>query len=118
MEPEMQEFSPDIVTVEDDEGNVHMFEALDRIEDDDDKRYVALIPYYDPEEPEALLEGSAELIVLKVEEDEEGETYLCAIENDDEFDRISRIFEERLAEQDWDIVDEDDIVIDEFPPKN
>ena len=46
--------------------------------------------------------------MLRVEE-EEDESYLCPIEDDDEFNRISRVFEERLADY-YEIIDEDDIV--------
>ncbi len=101
------DYNPDIVTVSDEDGNEISFEVLDRIEDDDEKRYVALIPAYDDEDPGAILEQSAELIILRVEEDEEGETFLCPIEDDEEFNRIGNIFEERLADY-YDIEDEDD----------
>ena len=40
--------------------------------------------------------------------DEDGETYLYPIEDEDEFDRISGIFEDRLSGF-YDIEDEDDI---------
>lgn len=108
MADENYEYNPDIVTVSDDDGNEHVFEVLDRIEDDDDKRYVALTPSYNINDPESLLEESAELIVLRVEEDEDGETYLYPIEDEDEFDRISGIFEDRLSGF-YDIEDEDGI---------
>ena len=102
------DYNPDLVTVSDEAGEEHTFEVLDRIEDDDDRRYVALIPYYSEDDPDEVLEGSAELIVLRVEE-EEDESYLCPIEDDDEFNRISRVFEERLADY-YENIDEDDIV--------
>lgn len=108
MDEETLDYNPDLVTVTDDNGDELTFEILDRIEDDDEKRYVALIPYYDEDNSEDILEGSAELIVLRVEEDEtDGESYLCPIEDEDEFNHISRIFEDRLSDY-YEILDEDD----------
>ena len=89
-----EEYNPDLVTVMDDDGNEHVFEELDRIETDT-ARYVALLPYF--ENAEDMLEDDGEIIVLKVTE-EDGETYLVQIEDDNEYEEISAIFEERLAE--------------------
>lgn len=89
-----EEYNPDLVTVTDDDGNEHIFEELDRIETDT-ARYVALLPYF--ENPEEMLEDDGEVIVLKVSE-EDGETYLVQIDDDNEYQEISAIFEERLAE--------------------
>ena len=90
----MDDYNPDIVTVIDDEGKEQVFEVLDRIETDDAK-YVAMIPYFEDEED--LLDDSGELIILKVNE-ENGETYLEPIEDEQLFDEIGRIFEDRLSE--------------------
>lgn len=88
-----EEFNPDLVSVVDENGVEHVFEELDRIETDTAK-YVALLPVYDDAE-EILDDG--ELIILKVCE-EDGETYLEPIEDDNEFNEIGKIFEERLSE--------------------
>ena len=98
------EYNPDIVSVVDEEGKEHVFEELDRIETEDGSRYVALMPMYD--DPQEMLDDSGELIILKVEEDTDGDTYLCPIEDDDEFNEIGQIFEERLSEL-FDIEDEE-----------
>lgn len=90
-----EEYNPDLVSVVDDNGVEHTFEELDRIETDN-ARYVALVPYY--EKPEDLLEDDGEVIILKVVEDEKGDTFLCPIEDSKEFDEIQNIFEERLAD--------------------
>ncbi len=89
-----EEFNPDIVSVIDENGVEHVFEELDRIETDTAK-YVALLPVYD--EAEEILDDDGELIILKVSE-EDGETYLEPIEDDNEFNEIGKIFEERLSE--------------------
>ena len=89
-----ENYNPDIVSVVDEDGVEHTFEELDRIETDD-ARYVALLPVYD--EAEDILDDDGELIILKVNE-ENGETYLEPIEDEDEFNEIGRIFEERLSD--------------------
>lgn len=90
-----EEFNPDIVSVIDEDGVEHIFEELDRIETDD-ARYVALLPVYD--EAEEILDDDGEIIILKVEEEDNGDTYLCPIENAHEFDSVQKIFEERLSD--------------------
>ena len=89
-----EEFNPDLVSVIDENGVEHVFEELDRIETDTAK-YVALLPVYD--EAEEILDDDGELIILKVCE-EDGETYLEPIEDDNEFNEIVKIFEERLSD--------------------
>ncbi|MBE6747699.1 MAG: DUF1292 domain-containing protein [Ruminococcaceae bacterium] len=89
-----EEFGPDIVSVVDDDGVEHTFEELDRIETDEGK-FVALLPVYD--EAEEILDSNGELIILKVTE-EDGELYLEPIEDDKLFDKIGKLFEERLAD--------------------
>lgn len=89
-----EEFNPDLVSVIDENGVEHVFEELDRIETDTAK-YVALLPVYD--EAEEILDDDGELIILKVCE-EDGETYLEPIEDDNEFNEIGKIFEERLSD--------------------
>ena len=89
-----ENYNPDIVSVVDEDVVEHTFEKLDRIETDD-ARYVALLPVYD--EAEDILDDDGELIILKVNE-EDGETYLEPIEDEDEFNEIGSIFEERLSD--------------------
>lgn len=93
--PEIDEYGPDIVSVVDEDGVEHIFEELDRIETDDGK-YVALLPVYD--DAQEILDSDGELIILAVNEDEDGEIYLEPIEDDALFDEIGKIFEDRLAD--------------------
>ena len=86
----------DIVSVVDDDGKEHLFEEIDRIELDDDRRYVALLPIYEDEAD--LLEDDGEVLILKVIE-EKGETYLVQIEDDAEFNEVGNIIEDRLIEK-------------------
>lgn len=91
------EYNPDIITVTDDDGTEHIFEELDRIESDDDKRYVALLPVYD--DAEEILEGDGEIIILEVIEEENGETFLQQIADEEEFDEIGEIMMKRINEK-------------------
>lgn len=92
---EEKDFSmPDVVSVIDEEGNEHFFDELDRIETDDGK-FVALIPVY--EDAQDIIDDDGELIILEVQE-ENGETFLCPIENEKVFCEVGKIFEERLSE--------------------
>ncbi len=86
----------DIVTVVDDDGKEHLFEEIDRIEFDDGRRYVALLPIYDDEED--MLNDDGEALILKVIE-EDGETYLIQIEDEKEFNEVGNIIEDRLIEK-------------------
>ena len=90
------EYTPDILTLEDEEGNESAFEVIDTMELDG-KIYVALTPYF--ENPEDMLDGDAELVVL-VSEEVDGEEFLASIDDDDEYERVGNIFMERLAEYD------------------
>ena len=86
----------DIVSVVDDDGVEHLFEELDRIEFDDGRRYVALIPIY--EDDVEILEDDGDVLILKVIE-EDGETYLIQIEDEAEFNEVGNIIEDRLIEK-------------------
>ncbi|MEF9852632.1 MAG: DUF1292 domain-containing protein [Hydrogenoanaerobacterium sp.] len=92
-EKDEMEYGPDILTLQDDEGTDHDFEILDTYEEEDD-RYMALVPV---EDEEALESDSGELVILKVQAEGE-EEFLAAIEDEAEFDKISAIFMERLEE--------------------
>lgn len=89
-----EEYGNDLVSVIDDEGNEHQFEVLDAIETDEG-RYVALLPVYS--DAEAAIDGDGELVILEVVNDQ-GDDLLVPIEDDDMFENIAAIFEERLAD--------------------
>lgn len=91
---ENQDYNPDLITLSDDDGKEYTFEVLDAIEDDNN-RYLALLPIYD--DPQEMLDDSGELVIVKVEE-ENGEEFYSDIENDDEYDMIADAFIERLRD--------------------
>lgn len=84
-----------ILTLVDEDGAEHEFEIVDSFEDAGEN-YIALVPVFDTADD--LLDDSGELVVLKVVPEGEDEEYLEAIENEEEFDRISAIFIERLKD--------------------
>lgn len=93
---ELQEdIETDILTLMDEDGAEHNFELLDSAELDGNT-YMALVPI--PENPEELLEDPGELVILRVAE-ENGEEFLEAIEDEEEFDKVGAFFTERLSDE-------------------
>lgn len=90
-----EEYNPDIVSVVDEDGVEHIFEELDRIETEDGK-FVALIPVYD--DAEDIIDDDGEIIILKVEEEDNGDTFLCPIEDEKLFNEVGKYFEDRLSD--------------------
>lgn len=101
MSEERNEFTPDLFTLEDEDGNEKVFELLDVMEYQGDT-YYALMPYYGEDE-DALAEDDGEFVILK-SETIDGEDMLVSIEEDEEFEKIGNLFLERLNE----IYDDDD----------
>ncbi len=89
-----EQYNPDIISLEDDEGNEFTFEVLDRIETDE-SRYIALLPVYD--DPQKMLDDSGELVILRVVT-ENNEEFFEEIEDDDEYDMIVDAFTDRLQD--------------------
>lgn len=106
MSEEKSEYTPDLYTLEDENGVEQTFEMLDALETEDGQRYFALVPY--AENPEDALSDSDELVILKSEM-EGDEEILVSIDDDDEFDRIGQIFLKRIEEmfEDDDYEDEE-----------
>ena len=73
--PQEDDYTPDLITLEDEDGKEHVFEVIDAA-DLDDTHYMALVPYV---------------------EDENGE-YLDIVEDDEELYKVSKMFEKRLQE--------------------
>lgn len=88
------DYTPDIYTLVDEEGNEQAFELLDALEVDD-QRYFALIPYF--ENPEDGLDDDGDLVILKSQmvDDEE---MMASIDDDEEYDKIGAMFLERLSD--------------------
>jgi len=93
----MEDFTPDIISLTDDEGVSHEFEILDAVETDD-ARYIAVTPT-----EVDISSEEYDLIILK-EEIENDEFFYSEIEDEDEYSEISAVFVERINE----IFEEDD----------
>ncbi len=104
---EMNEYTPDLYTLEDEDGNEQEFELLDVMEYEGEK-YFALTPYYG-ENKDDMLEDDGEVVILK-EELVDDEPMLISIDDDDEYERIGNVFLKRLNDifEDEDEDDEDD----------
>ncbi len=74
-------FGPDIITITDEDGVEYVLEVLHTMEIDG-RSYCALTPVAEADEDENL-----EVSILRIEE-EDGEEVFCAIEDEDELDRV------------------------------
>lgn len=101
---EEMDYTPDIFTLSDEDGNEHVFELLDSMTTEDGESYYAFVPYY--EDPEAAVEADNELIVLKGEI-VDGEEMMATIDDEAEYERIGNLFLERINEMFEEEFDED-----------
>ncbi len=90
---EMNEYTPELFELIDNEGNTKKFEMIDAAEVDGEQ-YFAMVPAV---ENDNYLNEDCELVILKAVEDN-GEEFLASIEDDDEFEKISAFFMKRLEE--------------------
>ena len=79
--PDMNEYTPELYELIDENGNKQNFEMLDAAELDG-VQYFAMIPAIESEE---FLNDDGELVILKAIEDN-GEEILASIDDDDEFE--------------------------------
>ncbi len=89
-------YEPDIISVSDDEGNEILFELLERYETDDDV-YVAITEFHDSDEE--IVEGDYEVVILKVDYDDDGNEYLVEIEDENEFEQVSDILMQMVEDK-------------------
>ena len=82
------DYTPDIITLE------HQCEVIDAA-DHNGEHYLAVVPYV--EDPEKMLEEDAQLIIMRVAE-ENGEEFLDIVEDDEELAAVSEVFAARLEE--------------------
>ncbi len=96
MADEEEYYEPDIISVSDEDGNEILFELLERYETDNDI-YVAITRYYETDEE--IVDGDCEVIILKVQNDENGDEYLVEIEDEIEFEQVSDILMSMVEEK-------------------
>ena len=89
-----EEYGNDFITLTDEDGNEVELEHLDTLEYEGET-YMAFVAANETPE-EVLDEESAELIILKVETEADGEEMLVTLEDDDLLETIFDLFVERL----------------------
>ena len=89
---EDEEYQPDLMTLEDEDGNEVTFEVIDAL-DHKGVHYMAVVEYTENEEDAE----DAQLVILSVGEDDEGE-YLDVVEDDETLLEVSKLFEQRLSD--------------------
>ena len=89
---EDEEYQPDLMTLEDEDGNEVTFEVIDAL-DHKGVHYLAVVEYTEHEEDAE----DAQLVILSVGEDDEGE-YLDVVEDDETLLEVSKLFEQRLSD--------------------
>lgn len=89
-------YEPDIISVNDEDGNEILFELLERYETDDDV-YVAITEYRDDDED--IVEADFEVIILKVLTDDNGDEYLEEIQDEMEYEQVSDILMSKVEEK-------------------
>ena len=87
-----EEYQPDLMTLEDEDGNEVTFEVIDAL-DHKGVHYLAVVEYTENEEDAE----DAQLVILSVGEDDEGE-YLDVVEDDETLLEVSKLFEQRLSD--------------------
>lgn len=90
-----ENYEPDLYTLVDEDGKEQQFEFIDQYEENG-VVYYALVPYI--EDPDQMLEADADLVVLRLEKDENGEDIMSTIDSEEEYNRIGNIFMERYME--------------------
>ena len=88
-----EEYQPDLMTLEDEDGNEITFEVIDAL-DHKVVHYLAVVEYV---EDEADLDEDAQLVILSVGEDADGE-YLDVVDDDETLMEVGALFEKRLSD--------------------
>ena len=89
---EDEEYQPDLMTLEDEDGNEVTFEVIDAL-DHKGVHYLAVVEYTENEEDAE----DAQLVILSVGEDDEGE-YLDVVEDDETLLEVRKLFEQRRSD--------------------
>jgi uncharacterized protein YrzB (UPF0473 family) len=90
----MNDYTPDIYVLEDEEGNETEFELVDILNYEGEK-YFGLTPYIEDAE-DAPEDGELVLLKSKFEDDEE---LMVTIDDEEEYDRVGEAFLKFLAEK-------------------
>ena len=89
--PLEDDYQPDIIELEDEDGKECTFEVID-VTEVGGTRYMAVVPY---QKGADSLQADPDLILMRIGTDEDGE-YMDIVDDDEELLRIGKVFEERL----------------------
>ena len=89
-----EQYGSDFMTIVDEDGTEFELEVLSTLEYNG-ATYLAVIPAVDAEEAEDL-----EVSILKSIEEEDGESTLCAIEDEQELQTVYELIMDQLYEED------------------
>lgn len=90
---EMNEYTPELFELIDDEGNKKNFELIDAAELNGEQ-YYCMVPAVEDDD---FLNSDCDIVILKTIEDN-GEEILASIDDDDEFEEVSGFFLQRMQE--------------------
>lgn len=107
----MNEYTPELFELEDENGEKQTFELLDTLEYEGEV-YYAMTPFFDDDQAEEYLESDAEVVILKVEYDENNEEVLVSIDSESEYEKIGAIFMEKISDM-FEFDDDDDCCDDD-----
>lgn len=85
-------------TLVDEEGKETEFEKIDELEYNG-VVYFAMIPADAAEQAKENEDGFCEYVILRKEKDEDGEDSLVTIDDDEEFDNVADLFDDRFSEE-------------------
>lgn len=88
---DMNEYTPELIELVDNDGNKKVFELID-VAEVDGEQYYCMVPSVEDED---FLEEDCDIVVLKTIE-EDGEEILASIDDDEEYDKVSAVFIERM----------------------
>lgn len=110
-----QEFEKDddVLVLRDEEGREASFRILFDALYVGDKQYVVLMPMEQSEELEP------EIVILRVDQDEDGESILVSIDDDDEWERVIKAFseidiEENIGDYEIEVESDEDLPEDDL----
>ncbi|MCR5111812.1 MAG: DUF1292 domain-containing protein [Ruminococcus sp.] len=100
---EMNEYTPELFELIDEDGNKKAFELIDATEIDGEQ-YFAMVPAVEDDD---YLNADCDLVILKTVY-EDGEEILASIDDDEEFDKVSGYFLQRIQDVFENGIEDDD----------
>ncbi len=100
---EMNEYTPELFELIDEDGNKKAFELIDATEIDGEQ-YFAMVPAVEGDD---YLNADCDLVILKTVY-EDGEEILASIDDDEEFDKVSGYFLQRIQDVFENGIEDDD----------